>query len=223
MIFLALYHHVQTLASKAARHTVTLVVTLLFSISFTSLGFAQGKIYKIGSNDYAAAVKTEQFVFSVARQNSQNWCWAACIQMVLQYQGLKVDQCEIVKKGLGMNSCIDSPADCYTIKQGVEGWYIKGKRIVAETSISKYADHSYDLVDQLAFKYPVIIGLNLPNQVVGHAYVLTAVFFQYDSWGNKIPYKVVLRDPWPHNTSRQEFEWQDFISRINCITYVNLK
>ncbi|MDO7138142.1 C39 family peptidase [Algibacter lectus] len=197
--------------------------TVLFVILFYSIGFSQGRIFQIdGKNDFAAAVKTEQFVYykaAVKTQEQSNWCWAACIQMVLKYQGLYVEQCDIVKKAFKMSSCIDKPADCYTIEDGVDGWSINGQQISGEVDFSA---SSYELIDQLAYINPVIIGLNMPGQNIGHAYVLTAVFFKYDSNNRKIPYKVVLRDPWPDNQSRQEFGWNDFVNRINCITYVNL-
>lgn len=181
---------------------------------------AQGEVYQIGdANDYAAAVKTEKFQFFIAEQNYDNWCWAACIQMVLHYQGQKFDQCSIVKKALRMTSCINQPADCYTIETGATGWTINGRVVKARVDFTPSA---FELIDQLAFKAPVIIGLNMPGQNIGHAYVLTAVFFQYDSNNKKIPYKVVLRDPWPSNPSRKEIGWNDFIKRINCITYVTL-
>jgi len=193
-----------------------LILNLTFLISLSA--FSQGRIFQIdGANDFAAAVKTEKFKFHAAFQSEDNWCWAACIQMVLDYQGLYVDQCPIVKKAFKTSSCINRPADCYTIEDGVDGWSVNNRRISGEVVFSPSA---YELIDQLAYRNPVIIGLNMPGQNIGHAYVLTAIFFSYDSNNRKVPYKVVLRDPWPENQSRQEFEWSDFVNRINCITYV---
>ncbi|MEM0517857.1 papain-like cysteine protease family protein [Aequorivita flava] len=176
-----------------------------------------GNIFQIGdTNNYAAAVKSDRFNYHVARQESQNWCWAACIQMVLDYQGLEVGQCEIVNNAFGQG-CIDRPADCYTIQNAAAGWRVNGYPIKA------YMEHNptaHSIINDLAYKYPLIVGLNIPNQNIGHAYVLTAVFFQYDNYNRKIPYKVVLRDPWPSNPSRLELDWSDFIGRINCLTHI---
>lgn len=200
-----------------------ILLTLLLVFCEVNFVFAQGKIYQLGSdNNYAAAVRDDQFKYYPAlnaKQEEDNWCWAACIQMVLHYQGLYVDQCEIVKKALGMSSCINKPADCYTIENGADGWFVNGERVKA---IVDFSPSVFELIDQLAYRNPVIIGLNMPGQNVGHAYVLTAVFFRRDFENHKIPYRVVLRDPWPDNNSRQEFEWSDFVNRINCITYVTI-
>lgn len=206
------------------RVSTTIQLTILItSLLSTETVIGQGSIFQIGTgNDYAAAVKSDQFHFyaSEGRQENDMWCWAACIKMVLDYQGARnIEQCEIVKKAFGINNCENRPGSCYNIEDGANGWLINGRRVSATVDFSPSA---FELVDQLAYKNPVIIGLNMPGQNIGHAYVLTAVFFRYNSENKKVPYKVVLRDPWPRRPSRQEFGWNDFINRINCITYVTL-
>lgn len=201
-------------------YKLSIIFNLLFLLFLLNPVLPQGEIYQIGDeNNYAAAVKTDKFKYYAATQEYDNWCWAACIQMVLNYQGLYVDQCLIVKKAFGIEQCVNKPADCSTIQTGTNGWGINGKTVKA---VVDFSASTFELVDQLAYKNPVIIGLNMPGQNIGHAYVLTAVFFQYDYNQKKVPYKVVLRDPWPTNPSRHEFEWNDFVRRINCITYVTL-
>lgn len=196
----------------------TLIITIfLLSIS-TAIYSQQGEIYQIGTeNNFCAGDYTNSVEGYKARQRSQNWCWAACVQMVLYKQGLYVDQCDIVKEGFGQSSCVDQPADCYTIENAAGGWFINGRTIRAWMDVELTP---HDFIDDLAFKYPLIIGLNMPGQNVGHAYILTAVYFSYDMYDRKIPYKVVLRDPWPDNPSKLELGWEDFYNRINCVTHV---
>lgn len=197
------------------KNIILLTLILFVTVDIYS---QNGEIYQLGSgNDYVAGDFYDKVQGYKARQRSQNWCWAACVQMVLKNQGLYVDQCDIVKQGFGQSSCVDRPADCYTIEQAAGGWNIKGRRIRSSVNNSITA---HDLIDDLAFKYPLIIGLDMPGQNIGHAYVLTAVFFRYDSNSRKRPYKVVLRDPWPSNPSRLELSWSDFYNRINCVTHV---
>jgi hypothetical protein len=199
---------------KILKHTWLLILLVLPSIASS-----QGEIYQIGNaNDYVAGVTSERFRYVAARQKSQNWCWAACVQMVLNYQGLDVDQCDIVKEGFGQSRCVDAPADCYDIQRAAGGWNINGRRI--RSSVNTNFSNVHKLINDLAYKYPLIVGLDMPGQRIGHAYVLTAIFYQYDSRDRKIPYKVVLRDPWPSNPSRQEISWREFQNRLNCITHV---
>lgn len=196
----------------------TIIYTIIiFTISTTTYS-QQGEIYQIGNeNNYCAGDYSDKVEFYKARQDGQNWCWAACVQMVLKKQGLFVEQCDIVKYGFGQSRCVDQPADCYTIENAAGGWEINGRRIKA-TMDNDLTPH--DFINDLAFKYPLIIGLNIPGQNVGHAYILTAIYFRYDSSNRKIPYKVVLRDPWPDNPSKKVLNWSNFYNRINCVTHV---
>ncbi len=60
-----------------------------------------GTIYRLGNGEYCAAVKTDYFIDYVATQKEENWCWAACIEMVLHYQGVSVSQNDIVRRVFG--------------------------------------------------------------------------------------------------------------------------
>lgn len=42
-------------------------------------------------------------------QRAEEWCWAACIQMVLNRLGVNVQQCDIVNKVLNQAICCDTP------------------------------------------------------------------------------------------------------------------
>lgn len=202
---------------KSLMKQLILFTFFLFILS-TRLIAQNGEIYQIGDrNDFCAGDYSDKVEMYKARQQSQNWCWAACIQSVLKKQGLYIDQCDIVKQAFGQSTCVDRPADCYTISRAAGGWNINGRRIRAYMSNEITA---HNLINDLAYKYPLIIGLNMPNQNIGHAYVLTAIYFSYDSNNKKVPYKVVLRDPWPNNPSKTVLGWSDFYNRINCVTHV---
>lgn len=192
-----------------------LVVICVFSVSF-SYAQTEGELFQVrGTDTFVAAIATEKFRYFVARQNQDNWCWAACTQMVLNYQGVSVSQNDIVEKAF--HTIVNRPADCSIITDAADGWEVNG------TVLKSFADghiRAAEMIDVLAHKYPLIIGLNMPNQNVGHCYVLTAIYFHYDDDGNVFPFKVALRDPWPTNPSRVELTWNDFSHRINCIVHI---
>lgn len=190
----------------------------------SSTCFAQnyrgGVLFKIkGTETYCAAVKTEYFQEYVATQRSDNWCWAACIEMVLRYQGVDITQEQIVKKVFG--DLIDRPASADVIVNAANGFYVNGKRIEARNEYAGYVS-AKSFIDDLAHKYPVIIGLTMPGQNVGHAYVMTGITFR--EYGNTIyPQKVILRNPWPHypaRSSREELSWDEFKSRVHTIVHI---
>jgi len=196
-----------------------IIILLFFSVQWL---FGQGEIYKIkgeyyrGNQVYCAGVKTDIFKYSAASQENDNWCWAACVQMVLHYQGVYVSQRDLVRKAFGTTE--NRPANGAAIVRAANGWRVDGKTIVAGMGNKS----TINLIDDLAFHYPVIIGLDMPGQNVGHAFVLTAIFYYYDDNNTMRPYKVVLRDPWGYNDnpSRHELGWSDFYNRINTIVHV---
>jgi len=185
--------------------------------SFTLFGQV---VYDTETNDhygnriYCAGVKTDVFEYSKAIQETDCWCWAACVQMVLHYQGMYVEQSDLVKKAFGVVR--NDGGTGWDIVRASNGWYKDGKRIVSRMG----GKSQFNLIDDLAYRYPVIVGLNMPRQTVGHAYVLTAVFYYYDAYQRKVPTEVVLRDPSPYGQSRTVLKWNDFYNRVNCIVHV---
>lgn len=193
------------------------VLTALFS-AIPILLFSQNRkgqiFYSKSEGLYWAAIETTYFKAYVASQRSDNWCWAACTQMVLNYQGVNVSQEQIVERVFG--SQIDKPGTAQNIIQGASGWYVNGHIIGAKSDNSVSAQK---LIDDLVNKYPLVIGLTMPGQRVGHAYVLTGLSFQKQ--GESIyPYSVILRDPWPGNQSRIVLSWSDFRSRAQVIVHI---
>lgn len=203
------------------RTTLYFVACLVTILTFTTYPLAspaqnrKGQIfYSKDDGLYWAAIETSYFREYVARQRCPNWCWAACTQMVLNYQGVNVSQEEIVERVFG--SRVDKPGTAKNIVEGASGWYIRGLTIGAKADISL---NPQELIDDLVNKYPLIIGLQMPGQTVGHAYVLTGLSFKKN--GNVIyPYSVILRDPWPENQSRIILDWEDFSQRVHTIVHI---
>lgn len=201
-------------------HTRLLLVAVL-SVIFSAIPsnvFSQNRkgqiFYSKSDGLYWAAIETSYFRAYVARQRSENWCWAACTQMVLNYQGVSASQEQIVERVFGAQ--VDRPGSAQNIVQGASGWYVDGRTIGAR------ADYSFipqKLIDDLVNKYPLVVGLRMPGQNVGHAYVLTGLSFQ--KYGDAIyPQSVILRDPWPDNQSRLVLSWSDFSSRAHTIVHI---
>lgn len=176
-------------------------------------------VEQLGSNLYVAGVPSEAFEYFAAprqngRQRQQNWCWAACAQMVLNYHGLYVRQEQIVERIYGQ--LVDRPADVGQIRYALSGYADNTQGGRSEIFCEEGAESTTEIAENLAYRWPLIVGLTQPDGS-GHAYVLTAIYFSFDSQGEVIPHKVVLRDPWPHNKSRQEMRWADFERRLTML------
>lgn len=187
-------------------------VTILLAITMVSL--AQD-IRQIGPNYFVAGVPSQDFEYrAVDRQRSQNWCWAACVQMVLNYHGLDVSQEDVVMRCYGR--LIDHPGgdrEMFTALSGTAPNEWGGRSYI---HCQNYISSPNEITNLLAYHWPLIVGLRTGGSV-GHAYCLTAIYYYTDQWNNTVPERVVLRDPWPDNNSRQEMSWNEFSRRVNSI------
>ena len=148
-------------------------------------------------------------------QVGDNWCWAACIQMVLEYQGMHVSQSSIVKRAYG--DTYDITANKKDIVRALNGWYKDGHIIYARYETFKSVDI---LVNDLVHRYPIIVGLNERGGSVGHSYVLSHIYFTKDYYGNLQPFKVVVVNPAKSYSQEETLDWNDFFQRINTIVHV---
>lgn len=201
-----------------------LIGILIFSNSFTTFG--QSSVIKYSNNYYSAGVKTQTFnyIASIGKQRADNWCWAACTQMVLNYHGLNVTQEQIVKKCFG--GLYDAPGGTMEMFTALNGWAYNTRGGASNIYTNNYPTNANEIQSLLANNWPLIVGLNFGTDV-GHAYVLTAIYYSlsHDAYGRVIviPDKVVLRDPWPNSKSRQEMSWAKFSTNVVSIYKVWVK
>jgi hypothetical protein len=141
----------------------------------------------------------------------QNWCWAACVQMVLNYHGLPVSQESVVDRIFG--SRLDSPAQPKEILTALSGWAHDQTGRMSSIHASPYLAGNTELVRDLAHKWPLIVALK-QSGAISHAYVLTGVTYTINPYTQELVLRtVILRDPWPHNPSRIELPWVEFQNR----------
>ena len=82
-----------------------ILLYLLSSLLTPMTGSARprGQIVAIDNSVFVALVDSS-IEGCICVQEKENWCWAACIQMILQYNGQNVSQNNIVIEVIG-NSC----------------------------------------------------------------------------------------------------------------------
>ncbi|MCA9793512.1 MAG: hypothetical protein KC910_16995 [Candidatus Eremiobacteraeota bacterium] len=198
----------------------------LLAILLAGLVFlpATADIGQIGPNEYIVGVPSEEFVHFAApetrgRQRMQNWCWAACIQMVLNYHGLHVDQQQIVTRVFG--AAIDRPASGGEILSALRGWVADPSGRHSAIYADPYNLDAATVVSDLQQCYPLIVGLRGPRGAAsGHAYVLTAAYVHINEYQQPIIYRVILRDPYPTQQSKIEMPINEFNQRYEFGTRV---
>lgn len=188
-----------------------LIVTLATALCLSAL---HADIQPVGPGLFAAGIKSNEFAFFAARQNKPNWCWAACVQMVLNYHGLMVTQEAVLQRVFGAQ--IDVPGQPQHILTALSGWAPNMGGGFSAIQASPYVFQGSQIVQDLAWKYPLIVGLKpRTGSGTGHAYVLTAVVYGVNPSNNEPIFQgVILRDPWPTSPSRQEMSWAEFQNRV---------
>jgi hypothetical protein len=142
----------------------------------------------------------------LGRQQENNWCWAASIQMLLNLAHIPVTQDQIVKRVFGHKT--NSPATPAQIIKALDGWSSinNGKHV----SVNAFIEPSYDqILLDLYLNYPVILALKFKNSKVGHAVVVTAAKYKVVNGKKQILYFLVW-DPWPKNPIAEKLEPQLF-------------
>lgn len=202
------------------KNNFKVVFTALFLlIRFNQLLICQS-CTQLEQNYYSCGVPTSEFEYMRASsvnggsQIQSNWCWAACVQMVLNYHGLYVSQMDVVTRIYG-SPYVNQPADEGEIMEALSGWAPDVRGRYSGIHASGGNTSVQEIISYLAGKWPLIVGMRNSNGGVGHAYVLTAIYYanEYDRYGNivgYIPDKVILRNPWPGSTSKEEFSWDEF-------------
>jgi hypothetical protein len=200
-----------------------ILLRIIFIVLFKSIilfSNGQANVQQIGPNYFVAGVNTEQFNYVAAssRQRANNWCWAACIQMVLNYHGLYITQEDIVRQCYG--GLYDKPGGYEEFAVGLNRWAYNNRGSISKVSFNSYPTNSNEIVNFLSGDWPLIVGINTGGDI-GHAYVLTAIYYSIgtDQYGNAVAIadKVVLRDPSPGQVSRQEWPWQTFASHVTHV------
>ena len=191
------------------------------------LGAAADTARVRGTDYFIAGVPTQDFVHFAApegagRQRMQNWCWAACVQMVLNYHGLYVNQQEIVTRVFG--ATVDRPANGEQIIAALSGWAPDNRGRRSAIIADPYNLAPANIIKDLDERWPLIVGLSgARGAASGHAYVLTAAYFTKDSSGNPTIHRVVLRDPFPGYQSRIELDSREFHQRLQFATRVHVQ
>ncbi len=147
---------------------------------------------------------------AVGGQHLSQWCWAACIEMVFRYYGLRVHQADIVHQTWGQ--IVNLPGQPGQILANLNRTWIDANGHRFDVSGDTYTANQMTAAQDLAEDMPLIIG------TMGHAMVLTSLTYMRDQFGNGDVTAAVVRDPWPGRGRRvltaQEWYGTSFLARI---------
>ena len=152
---------------------------------------------------------------AVGGQHMNQWCWAACIEMIFRYYGFIVPQERIVRETWG--NIHNLPADPNTILANLNRSWRDANGRVFYARGDVFSANVVTAAQDLSQDMPLIIGSR------GHAMVLTSLVYYCAGW-NGVSWNVcginsaIVRDPWPGNGRRlmRPEEWNQtfFLARV---------
>lgn len=168
--------------------------------------------------------------YAVASQRGSNWCWAASIQMVLNYYGVAITQEQIVARTYGTDPYGNLPdwtGSFEAITANLNNWTYDnaGRPYRVQATLHWGAPTPTLLVWELAQRRPVIAAyVSGPN--AGHAVVLTGASY-YDSPQGPMVTSIIARDPWPSDQNiaalgRVEYQGWSFAGLMTAHWYVRV-
>lgn len=176
-------------------------------------------------------IPSEKMEGVVAIQEHSNWCWAACIQMIFQYNELDLSQAEIVRRSFGTDPYGNLPnwtGNFEVITRNLNGWNLDnaGAPYRVSSLMNWGAPPPAYLIDELTAERPVLVGYRTGPQS-GHAVLITAASFIQTPQGPEIQ-SVVVRDPMPtrdqpKEASRYEYPAFRFAHKIQAYWFVQIE
>ena len=147
-------------------------------------------------------IPAERF-FAGTRQESREWCWAACIEMVFGYYGHRVSQSRIVRETWG--GLVDKPVHERQLLDDLNRSWTdnRGRRFRSNADVF---DQPAAGVADLRRNRPLILG------TLGHTVVLTAITLEIDDFSGRWNIaEAVVYDPWTGHGTRilSAEEWRN--------------
>jgi|GEM_PF-1194728 len=160
------------------------LLALLFAVSFA---LAQAQTF--------VGIPKEKFDYVAASQHNGNWCWAATIQMVMNYYNIPVTQEDIVKKTFGTNRYGELPDLPASHEVMTENLNAVGRLKKIQADLYYGVPETAYLIEQLKLERPVLISYETGEETE-HAVIITGISYLETPYGPELQ-SIIVRDPWP--------------------------
>ncbi len=160
----------------------------------------------IGNSSYAQftppaylGILSQKFEQYFVDQINSEWCWAASLQMVFNYNTISIRQDQIVQRTFG--NLGNNPANDQIITGNLNNTNVdnNGKKYVVSASFNPGFPPANVLISELNLQHPILIGYQSSFNS-RHVVVITACSFSQ----NPNPYlppiikTIIVRDPFPY-------------------------
>lgn len=140
-------------------------------------------------------IPTQRFNFAAAAQQQDEWCWAASVQMILNWYGIGVTQDMVVART--KHVLIDQAGSDMDISNALSGWAMttNGQLVTIRSMAAPGLPPPAVLLTELGKGHPILLTF-ATGMYSGHAVVITAASYFPTNYGPQVV-SLVIRDPWP--------------------------
>lgn len=205
-----------------------LILCLYFSFA-TLLCFSQ-YYPPVAPPPIYTGILRQNFDFVTASQKANQWCWAASIQMVFNYYGVRISQEDIARRAFGLDAygnLINRGATDDEITNALNAWGIdyNGRKFTVTAQHYRGVPIPSGLIAELNLARPIIIAYR-SSPTTGHAVVLTACSYIPTPNGPFVQ-SIVVRDPWPSqeniaNRGRKEYFGIDLVRKMEAFWIIRV-
>lgn len=183
-----------------------------------------------GQQPTYVGIPREQFNYLSSSQRNSQWCWAASLQMIFNFYGVRITQEQIVARTYGTDPSGQLPnwsGSFQAITANLNNWNVddSGTPYFVQASVNMGAPTPAYLLQELSDQHPVLIGYQ-SGPSSGHAVVITACSYTQSTYGPIIQ-SIVVRDPWPSqqnsdNLGRVEYTGVNLANVIQAHWYIRV-
>jgi len=186
------------------------------------------RLHRIARNEYngggtmdhlvSLGLRQDQLSLFHAEQRRSAWCWAACVQMILQYHGFPVDQDSVVRKMIGLDS------RGYPKNKGAEDSLLtrtlnctldhNGTKFMIRANYIAGKPRARDIIRELINGCPLIIGYR-SSTTTKHAVLVTWIEYLIQEGAPKI-YAIQVMDPAPNGVGIKVYNAGEFANLMTA-------
>lgn len=170
-----------------------------------------------------------------ATQRNSQWCWAAAIEIILRYYGVRISQEAIVHRAYGIDPTGRLPnreGTYEAMAKNLNNWGIdfEGQFYIVRASFHWGPPSEKLLIRELSHQHPVLlsyISRTFPR-LAGHAVVCTGLAVRISPSNQYEIATVVVRDPWPsrkvlQQKGRIEYPARTFLPKITSYWLIRVE
>lgn len=158
----------------------------------------------LGQKPVQVGIPTAQFNFVSAAQLHTDWCWAASVQMVLNWYKIPVKQSDVVNRILGKPVDATVSEDAIAVALSGTAWDRSQHEVHMHADRLRGTPASTLLVAELSAQHPMLITFHSAKTML-HAVVLTAAEYVRSPQGPRLT-ALTFRDPSPNFKDRRTAE-----------------